>query len=50
MTAAGFAVVEVAAGSSNGRSRVTMQLWLDPELITTDVTGLEHFTRGFGPG
>jgi len=27
-----------------------MQLWLDPELITTDVTGLEHFTRGFGPG
>lgn len=40
-----FAACQVEAGSSNGRSRVTMQLWADPELITVDVTGLEHFVR-----
>jgi hypothetical protein len=43
-----FAVVEVAAGSANGRSQLTMQLWCEPTMITTDVTGLEHFIRGSG--
>jgi hypothetical protein len=53
-TAAGFAVVEVVAHSANGRSQLTMQLWLEPDQITTDFTGLEHFTCGgddrAGPG
>jgi hypothetical protein len=40
-----FAVVEVVAGSANGRSQLAMQLWCEPTMITTDVTGLEHFTR-----
>lgn len=40
-----FAVVEVAAGSANGRSQLTMQLWCEPTMITTDVAGLEHFAR-----
>lgn len=44
-----FAVVEVAAGSANGRSRLTMQLWCEPSMITTDVAGLEHFAKGPGP-
>lgn len=26
------------AGRANGKSRVTMQLWLDPDLISTDMT------------
>jgi hypothetical protein len=38
-----FAVVEVDAGSANGRSRLTMQLWCEPTMITTDVAGLEYF-------
>jgi hypothetical protein len=38
-----FAVVEVAAGSANGRSQLTMQLWCEPTMITTDVAGLEYF-------
>jgi len=32
-----LAVVLMEAGSANGQSRVTMQLWLDPEAITTDL-------------
>jgi hypothetical protein len=40
-----FAVVEDAAGSANGRSQLTMQLWCEPTMITTDVAGLEHFAR-----
>lgn len=28
-----FAVVEVVAGSANGRSRLTMQLWVEPDMI-----------------
>ena len=33
-----LAVVLMPAGSANGQSRVTMQLWLEPEMITTDLT------------
>jgi hypothetical protein len=33
-----FAVVLIRAGSANNQSAVTMQLWLDPEAITTDLT------------
>jgi hypothetical protein len=40
-----FAVVEVAAGSANRRSQLTMQLWCEPTMITTGVAGLEHFAR-----
>jgi hypothetical protein len=32
-----LAIVLVDAGSANGLSRVTMQLWLEPEAITTDL-------------
>lgn len=28
-----FAVVEIAAGSANERSRLVMQLWLEPDMI-----------------
>jgi hypothetical protein len=45
LTVAGFAVVDVCARSANGRSRVTMRLWLDPELISTDIRGLDDFVR-----
>ena len=31
-------VVLVPASSANGKSKVTMQLWLEPDLITTDMT------------
>lgn len=48
-TAAGFAVVDVVAGSANGRSRVTMRFWLDPELISIDAGDLEHFARKARP-
>lgn len=33
-----LAVVLVPAGSANGRSAVTMQLWVPPDVITTDLT------------
>ena len=33
-----LAVVLMPAGSANGQSRVTMQLWLGPDKITTDLT------------
>jgi hypothetical protein len=33
-----LAVVLVPASSANGKSKVTMQLWLEPDLITTDMT------------
>lgn len=33
-----LAVVLMPAGSANGQSRVTMQLWLSPEMIDTDLT------------
>lgn len=32
-----LAVVVMEAGSANGQSRVTMQLWLVPSAITTDL-------------
>jgi hypothetical protein len=31
-------VVLMPADSVNGQSSVTMQLWLEPDLITTDLT------------
>jgi len=31
-------MVLMPAGSANGHSSVTMQLWLEPDLITTDLT------------
>lgn len=33
-----LAVVLMPAGSANGQSRVTMQLWLAPDMITIDLT------------
>ena len=33
-----LAVVLMPAGSANGQSRVTIQLWLEPDMITTDPT------------
>ena len=33
-----LAVVLMPADSVNGQSSVTMQLWLEPDLITTDLT------------
>jgi hypothetical protein len=33
-----LAVVLMPAGSGNGKSSVTMQLWLEAEMITTDLT------------
>ena len=33
-----LAAVLMPAGSANGQSRVTMQLWLEPDKITTDLT------------
>ncbi len=30
-----FAVVEVVAGSADGRSQLTMQLWVEPDMIST---------------
>jgi hypothetical protein len=33
-----LAVVLMPAGSANGQSRVTMQLWLESDMITTDLT------------
>jgi hypothetical protein len=42
-TGAGFAVVEVAVRSADRKSKVTMQLWLEPEQISTDAAGLEQF-------
>jgi len=33
-----LAVVLMPAGSANGQSRVTMQLWLEANMITTDLT------------
>lgn len=30
------AAVQMSAGSANGQSRITMQLWLPPEALTTD--------------
>ena len=33
-----LAVVLMPAGNANGQSRVTMQLWLEPDMITTDLT------------
>lgn len=32
-----FAVVEVVAGSANGRSWLTMQLWVEPDMISPTV-------------
>lgn len=32
-----LAVLECAACSPNGQTAVTMQLWLEPDLITTDL-------------
>jgi hypothetical protein len=32
-------VLLMPADGANGRSSVTMQLWLEPDLITTDLTG-----------
>lgn len=34
-----LAVVLMPAGSANGKSNVTMQLWLEPDMITTDLAG-----------
>ncbi len=34
----GLAVVLMPAGSANDQSTATMQLWLEPDLITTDLT------------
>lgn len=34
-----LAVVLMPAGSANGKSHVTMQLWLEPDMITIDVAG-----------
>jgi|SRR5580693_2088966 hypothetical protein len=33
-----MAVVLMPATSANGKSRVTMQLWLEPDVISTDLT------------
>jgi hypothetical protein len=33
-----LAVVLMPAGNANGQSRVMMQLWLEPHMITTDLT------------
>jgi hypothetical protein len=33
-----LAVVSMPASSANGKSSVVMQLWLDPGMITTDLT------------
>jgi hypothetical protein len=33
-----LAVVLMPASSANGQSHVTMRLWLEPEIITTDLT------------
>ncbi len=30
-----FAVGEVVAGTADGRSRLTMQLWVEPDMIST---------------
>lgn len=38
-------MVLMPADSANGQSSVTMQLWLEPELITTDLTGRSRNTR-----
>ncbi|WP_277243998.1 hypothetical protein [Mycolicibacterium obuense] len=32
-----LAVLECTASSPNGQTAVTMQLWLEPDLITTDL-------------
>jgi hypothetical protein len=34
-----LAVVVMPAGSANGKSTVTMQLWLEPEMISIDLAG-----------
>jgi hypothetical protein len=34
-----LAVVLMSAGSANGKSTVTMQLWLEPEMISIDLAG-----------
>jgi hypothetical protein len=31
-----LAVVLMPAGSANGKSKITMQLWLEADMITTD--------------
>jgi hypothetical protein len=33
-----LAIVLTPAGSANEKSSVTMQLWLEPDMITTDLT------------
>lgn len=37
-TGAWLAAVDVPAGSANGRCRITMQLWLEPDAFTTDLS------------
>lgn len=39
-----LAVVEMAANSANGRSRVVMQLWLPPEALTADFSTTSQAT------
>jgi hypothetical protein len=34
-----LAVVLMPAGSANGKSTVTMQLWLEPEMLSIDLAG-----------
>jgi hypothetical protein len=38
-----LAAVLMPAASSNGKSRVTIPLWLDPRLITTDLSVVEPY-------
>ena len=45
-----LAVVEIVAGSANGRSAVTMQLWLEPHMITPVDDGLEPRSVSSGGG
>lgn len=33
-----LAIVLMPASSANGQSSITMQLWLEPDMITTDLT------------
>jgi hypothetical protein len=33
-----LAVVLMPAGSANGKSKITMQLWLEADMITTDMS------------
>lgn len=40
-----LAAVILPAASSNGRSRITIPLWLDPQLITTDLSVIEPYEQ-----